>query len=106
MKKKDQNIEEEPKRVVYKQSEGEAMPELKAPPEADGLFRGVIVETPKENGKKRLFEVVDIEEQENGLIAYCRQVTPKYLNSVILVAGLLGAWFALHYLLSLMGIGY
>lgn len=104
-RKKQQPSEEQTKPVFFQYRDKGELPELAKPPEAENLFKGAILETPKTQGKRKLFEVVEIEEREDGLIAYCESITPKYFNHVILVLVLAGTWFAIQYLLSLVGIG-
>jgi len=97
--------EQETKDILFRLRGDGELPQLASPPGADALFRGSILNTPKSQGKKQFFEVVEIDEVGDRLIAYCRSVTPKYFNSVLLLAGLIAGWFAVRYLLTFIGLG-
>ena len=102
MKKAQKKIE---KQTAFRDANGVELTGLASTPKADTLLRGLIVSTAKGEGKRRHYEVYDIEEQEQTRVALCRPVTPQGYKAVILTGGLLVSWFAVQYLLSLIGVG-
>ena len=97
------NIKQQ-KRVVLSQEHGEEMPPLTSQPRANMLIKGTILGTPKTGGKRRLFEVLEINEHDDHLHAVCRQITPNRYKSLVLTLGLIAGWFITRYLLGLVGV--
>ncbi len=98
-------MEEAVKPAIFLDQHGCELPELVSPPEVDSLIQGDILKTIKVDGRRRYFEIAQVEEQHNAFVARCRPITPRYLNGVVLAGGLAAGWWAIQFALKFLGLG-
>lgn len=91
--------------AVFVEENGETLTDLVSPPEAGVLIKGDILKKNTGGKKFRFYEISEIKDQDDSRVAVCKPITPRFMNSVFVTVGLIGGWFAVQYLLSLVGIG-